>query len=54
MSPWLALCLPTILFGLATAIILGKLKRRLKTDPRPFSETIAAFKKDVEWVSRSN
>ncbi len=53
-SPWLALGLPTILFGLAAAIIFGNLKRRLKTGPRPFAETIAAFKKDAEWMRKKN
>ena len=51
-SPWLALGLPTVLFGLTASLLFGNMKRRLKTEPRPFSETINAFKKDVEWLNR--
>ncbi|HKI70520.1 MAG TPA: phage holin family protein, partial [Verrucomicrobiae bacterium] len=39
-SPWLALGLPTVLFGLAAAVLFGNMKQRLKTEPRPFTETI--------------
>lgn len=51
-TPWLGLALPAVLFGLSASLLFGKMKRRLKTEPRPFSETIAAFKKDVEWIKK--
>jgi len=49
-SPELTLGLVTAVYAVATGAVGWGLRRRLKTDPSPFADTLAEFKKDREWL----
>jgi uncharacterized membrane protein YqjE len=50
-SPLGALIGLTILFGVATLIVLWSIRRSLKSGPRPFAGTLAELKKDQSCLS---
>ncbi len=52
--PYLTLLGLTLLYGgLALALGLG-IRNQLSSEPRPFHDTLEQFKKDREWLDKSN
>lgn len=49
-SPMLALGGVTLAYAAGAAWALHALRRQLRTGPRPFADTRAALKKDVQWL----